>query len=325
MRSELERVLLSRGMEEQDALACAGLFAQASLDGVYTHGLNRFPVFVDMIDRKLVDVGAKISCVGRFGCMERWDGHMGPGNLNARAAMDRAIALAKEQTIGCVALARTNHWMRAGSYGLQAADAGCIGILWTNTMPNLPPWGSAEAKLGNNPVVIAVPHADTPVLVDVAMSLFSYGKMQKYRMEGEKLPFEGGYDKEGNLTDDPTKILKSLRPLPIGYWKGSGLSLALDLVAAALSGGQTVHEVGKLPVEAGISQVFVAIDLDSFPDREEIDRRIAQTLEDLHASTPVDSERPVRFPGEGMLQTRAENLERGIPVEQKIWDRVRAL
>ena len=76
--------------------------------------------------------------------------------------MARAIALARAHGIGCVALANTNHWMRGGSYGWQAADAGVIGICWTNTLANLPPWGAADPRIGNNPLVIAVPRAAGP-------------------------------------------------------------------------------------------------------------------------------------------------------------------
>ncbi len=322
MKKEFERVLKKHGMGEAETVRCASLFAQTSLDGVYSHGLNRFPVFIDYIERGVVKVGAKSSLEGCFGCLERWNGNEGPGNLNAYAAMERAIALAKDTTIGCVALSNTNHWMRAGSYGLLAAQSDCIGILWTNTMPNMPPWGGKEPLLGNNPLVLAIPHGDSPVLVDIAMSMFSYGKMMNYRREGKELPFDGGFDEEGNCTRDPAAILKTLRPLPIGYWKGSGLSLALDLIAATLSGGLTTHEVGKISVEATVSQVFLAINLASLPDRKAIEAKIEETLRALKESEPVEGGSAVHFPGEGTKKTREENLKEGIPVDEDIWKKV---
>ena len=84
------------------------------------------------------------------------------------------MEIASVQGMGCVAIANTNHWMRGGSYGWQAADAGVIGICWTNTLANLPPWGAAEPRVGNNPLVVAVPRADGPVVLDMAMSQFSF-------------------------------------------------------------------------------------------------------------------------------------------------------
>ncbi|AEV30337.1 malate/lactate dehydrogenase [Sphaerochaeta pleomorpha str. Grapes] len=325
LETEFERILEKHAMEREDSKLCATLFAQASLDGVSSHGLNRFPVFIDYIEKGLVDVHAKATLLGRFGCLERWDGNAGPGNLNAYASMTRAIALAKENTIGCVALANTNHWMRAGSYGLLAAQQDCIGILWTNTIPNMPPWGGLEAKLGNNPVVFAIPHADSPILVDIAMSLFSYGKMENYAREKKDLPFDGGFDTKGGISKDPAEILQTQRTLPIGFWKGSGLSLALDLIAASLSGGLTTYEVGKAPAEASVSQLFVAISLANLPDREAIEAKITATLDDLHATRPIDAQHPVHFPGEGMKKIREENLEKGIPVDEVIWKRVCAM
>ena len=139
----------------------------------------------------VIAVDAEPELVACFGSLERWDGKRGPGNLNAHRCMDRAIALSREHGIGCVALANTNHWMRGGNYGWQAGDAGVIGICWTNTMANLPPWGASDPRVGNNPLIIAVPRAKSHVVLDMAMSQFSYGTLASYRMRGEPLPVEG--------------------------------------------------------------------------------------------------------------------------------------
>src|SRR5271156_158080 len=105
----LLRVLLKLGFEQQRASLCARLFADASRDGVYSHGLNRFPQLVRMIHIGVIAVDAEPGLVARFGSLERWNGKHGPGNLNAHHCMDRAIALSREHGIGCVALANTNH------------------------------------------------------------------------------------------------------------------------------------------------------------------------------------------------------------------------
>jgi 3-dehydro-L-gulonate 2-dehydrogenase len=224
--------------------------------------------------------------------------------------------------MGCVALSNTNHWMRPGNYGLMATEENCIGILWTNTVPNMPPWGGRDARLGNNPVVLAIPHGDTPVLVDVAMSMFSYGKMESYARAGKELPVDGGYNKDQQITRNAAEILETRQCIPIGYWKGSGLSLALDLIAATLAGGKTSRMVGELPVETGLSQIFMAISLDQFADKETLLKNIDDTLEDIKTSTPVTEGRPVYYPGENMMRTRKENMELGIPVDEGIWQKV---
>jgi len=151
------RVLVKLEFTLERAQLCAQLFADTSRDGVYSHGLDRFPRFVRAIRKGIVDIHATPQLMSDHGSLERWNGNRGPGNLNAWQSMARAIALSHRHGIGCVALANTNHWMRGGTYGWQAAEAGVIGICWTNTMPNLPPWGASTPKVGNNPLIIAVP------------------------------------------------------------------------------------------------------------------------------------------------------------------------
>ena len=318
--SELRRVLLKLGFEEERAGECARLFAEASRDGVYSHGLNRFPVFVKMVRSGVVDVHARPRLVEARGALERWDGRRGPGNLNARECMARAVELARAHGLGCVALANTNHWMRGGSYGWQAAEAGCIGVCWTNTLPNLPPWGASEPRLGNNPLVVAVPRAAGHVVLDMAMSQFSFGALASYRLSGRQLPVDGGFDTEGRLTRDPAAVEASKRPLPIGYWKGSGLSLVLDMTAALLSGGLATHRIEpEMERETGLSQVFIAV---GAVGGEGFAEGVAdEIIEHLKGS---DGER-VRYPGERTLSTRRENTEQGVPVEPSVWRQVREM
>jgi 3-dehydro-L-gulonate 2-dehydrogenase len=239
--------------------------------------------------------------------------------------MERAIALSHKSGIGCVTLANTNHWMRGGSYGWQAAEAGVIAVCWTNTMPNLPPWGASEPRIGNNPLVIAVPHSDGHIVLDMAMSQFSYGTLESYRMRSEQLPVFGGFDLKGQLTRDASAIEASARPLPIGYWKGSGLALMLDLLAALLSGGCATHQIPADPFqETGLSQVFLAFDLPLIDEKEAREQVINQIIEYVQSANSSTGER-VRYPGERTLEIRKENLEKGIPVETLIWQQVQEL
>jgi 3-dehydro-L-gulonate 2-dehydrogenase len=318
----LFRVLRKTGFANERAELCARLFADTSRDGVYSHGLNRFPRFMETIRNGIVDIDAEPELVAARGAFERWDGRHGPGNLNAYGSMQRAIALAREHGIGCVALRNTNHWMRGGSFGWQAADAGVIGICWTNTMPNLPPWGTSEPRLGNNPLVIAVPREQGHIVLDMAMSQFSYGTLESYRMRGEQLPVIGGFDVHGNLTRDPAAIEASRRPLPIGYWKGSGLALMLDILAAALSDGQATHHVkADILKETSLSQTFIAFDLPSIDKDESTTPLINAVLEFVQGADEA-GRGEVRYPGQRTLAIRRQNLTEGIPVEADVWEQI---
>lgn len=327
MTREFERILAARGLSDGDAREAATMFTAASLDGVYSHGVNRFARIVANIDQGIIQVEAKPTVISAIGAFERWDGNLGMGNLNARIAMDRAVELAGSQGIGLVAMGNTNHWLRGGAYGWQAAAAGCVGICWTNTLPNMPAWGARDNRIGNNPFVLAIPRSNGQhVVVDMAMAQFSYGKLEETRLRGAQLPLPGGYNTAGEPTTDPAEIEKTRRVLPIGFWKGSGMSMALDLIAALLSAGSTTTEIGKKSShEYSLSQVFIAINPGHFNPPEFTDQIIDTVLEDIKASIPAFDGAEIRYPGERAYNTRMANLENGIPVLPEIWDKILGL
>ncbi len=336
----LSAINLKLGLTAARASLCARIFAESSRDGVQSHGLNRFPRFAANVRDGIVDPSATPTLVTSAGAsaaalaIERWNGNRGPGILNAHTSMDRAVSLARQHGIGAVALANTNHWMRGGTYGWQAADQGLFAICWTNTCRNLPAWGATTPTLGNNPLVLAAPRTNVDgattgaphVVLDMAMSQFSYGQLWSYARRGEQLPLPGGYDTEGKLTEDPAAIVKSVRPLPMGFWKGSGLALTLDLFAAALSGGNATHQIGSsFDQETGLSQFFLAIDPAQFASAAELNQIATALVEDLHEAPPTDAGKIPRYPGEETYRLRQENLRLGVPVDDDIWNEVNTL
>ncbi len=323
---EFKRVLVSRGFSGQAAEDAAEVFAQNTLDGVFSHGINRFPRVVNYLDKGEIDPAVRPTTISAQGAMERWDGHRGFGPLNAKLAMDRACELAKQYGIGLVALGNNNHWMRGGTYGWQAANRGCIGICWSNTMPNMPAWGAKDRRIGNNPIIFAVPKSNGEhVVVDCAISQFSYGKIEEARLKGQKLPVPGGYDENGDLTDDPAAIEKTWRVLPMGYWKGSGISILLDLICTILTDANSVQKIGTFGDEVGLSQIMIAIDPSKFQTAEVTDGIVDRLIADIHASEPVREGGKVLYPGERSLASRRDNLENGIPVLEAKWEELLAL
>jgi 3-dehydro-L-gulonate 2-dehydrogenase len=324
--TRIEHILLALGLPPERAALAARLTAETDRDGVRTHGIARLPRFAEMVRLRRIDPRATPSLVLAAGAIERWTGHRGPGNLAAYAAMQRAVELAATHGIGLVGLADTSHWMRAGSYGWQAADAGFAALCWTNTLPNLPPWGAQSPALGNNPLVIAIPRSDAagtaaPIVLDMAMSQFSYGSLAQYTAQGKPLPVPGGYDPHGQLTTNAAAIEHSQRALPIGFWKGSGLSFALDVLAAMLAGGNATHDFSPDPLaEVGQSQVFLAIAPQALASLDELNRIAQGAIDALHAATPIEPGKPARYPGEGTLRARAESLARGVAVDDDAWD-----
>jgi len=322
---EFQRILLKNGFEQEKARTCAHIFAENSLVGVNTHGINRFPRFVQHVKEGYVKPHAEPRLKNKAGALEQWDGCLGPGPLNAFLGTQRAMAIAKESGIGCVALSNTNHWMRGGYFGWEAAKAGFVFIGWTNTIANMPAWGAVDRRLGNNPIVLAVPFEAEAIVLDMAMSQFSYGSVESHALRGKELSVPGGYDASGRLTTDPSAILESTHLLPAGYWKGSGLAILLDLIAVILSGGESTSEISARPVEFAVCQVFIACDQSMLGEQSSITSAIKNVIEDLHRSTVAPGMKEVLYPGERIVRTRKENLEKGIPVDRSIWEEVKSL
>ena len=325
MEDRFTKILIGSGFTAVRAKECAAIFTGNSVDGIYTHGVNRFPRFIQYLRQGFVHANAEPVLQHKFGGIEQWNGNLGPGTMNAVHATNTVMQLAAQFGIGCVALSHTNHWMRGGAYGWQAAKEGYVFIGWTNTLGNMPAWGATDARLGNNPLVIALPYKNEAIVLDMAMSQYSFGSMELSAMKNEQLPVVGGYNTSGELTTDPAAILESKRPIPVGYWKGAGLSLLLDLLATILSGGWATHEISRQEAEHGLSQVFVAIDISKLGNHSLMAVAIQQILDDYHQSAITVPGKKITYPGERVLQTRMTNLANGIPVIKKVWDEILAL
>jgi 3-dehydro-L-gulonate 2-dehydrogenase len=327
MVQTIQKAFELAGLNSEKAIKCAKIHAESSRDGVYSHGLNRVSRFIDYIHQGWIQLEAEPNLELNLGAIEIYNGNLAPGVLNATFAMDRAMEIAAQFGIGLVAMNNTNHWMRGGTYGWQAADKGFIGICWTNTESCMPSWGSLTNNIGNNPIVIAIPRKEGHLVLDMAMSLYSFGKLEVTRQKGQNLPFPGGFDQQGNLTVDPSEIEITRRILPTGYWKGSGLAIMLDLLAGILSKGKTTAEIDRFDNgnSVGRSQVFIAIDPLKIVDQPFIDHALMATIEQLRNSTLVEESSEILYPGERSFRSRMENLEKGIPVDEQVWQNVHKL
>jgi 3-dehydro-L-gulonate 2-dehydrogenase len=323
LKSVLMQKLLKLKFSEDKADKLSEIIAESSLDGVYSHGINRFPRLFQTVTDGFVDKDAEPEKVMSSGTIEQWDGRRGPGILNAWKAMERAMELATSSGIGCVGLRNTNHWLRGGTYGWQAANAGYIGICFTNTKPNMIPWGGSDPRIGNNPFIIAIPREEGHVVLDMAMSQYSFGKIEQYAINKMPLPYPGGFDDLGNLSTDPAIIFKNEKALPIGYWKGSALSMVLDMLTAVISGGDFSKKVGEREEEYGLSQLFIAIQC-SFTENYK-DQFLEEVIAYSKKSPPIKIGEEVYYPGEKTLRVRKENLEKGIPVDSMIWHKINDL
>ncbi|WP_197026784.1 3-dehydro-L-gulonate 2-dehydrogenase [Maribacter sp. Hel_I_7] len=322
MKLVLSKLFLKYSFSKVQAETLAKIHTESTIDGIYSHGINRVPVFIDYINKGLIDIDAIAGKVTSMDSIERWDGNLGSGILNALKCTDRAIDLAKANGMGLVALRNTNHWMRGGTYGWRAAEQGCISIMFTNTIPNMPAWGGQENRIGNNPLVISIPRKEGHVVLDMALSQFSFGKMQSLDLKNEELPFNGGWDSNNQLSKNPKDIMNSGRALPVGYWKGSALSMILDMLATLLSAGNSTYKIGLKKNEAALSQVFMCIDPSTFSDAEIQENLLNEIIQFTHDGPPMKMGNKTFYPGERTLSTRLKNQKEGMMVNSKIWEQV---
>jgi 3-dehydro-L-gulonate 2-dehydrogenase len=327
MKTAIKSAFINSGMNNEKAEICAQIHTESSCDGIYSHGLNRVARFVEYVGKGWVDANAEPSLEKTMGSIEIYNGNLGPGILNARYAMNRAMEIAKNLGLGLVSLHNTTHWMRGGTYGWQAAEKGFMAICWTNTESCMPAWGAKTVGIGNNPFIMAVPRNEGHVVLDMAMSQYSYGKLQVTRLNREELSFPGGYDERGKLTNQPGPIEETKRILPTGYWKGSGLAVLLDLFSAILTNGLSTAGIDKAGKGScgRCNQVFIAIDPHKFGSQEFLDKILEETIQQIKLSEPANENGNIYYPGEQSLKTRLENMELGIPVDDDVWAEVQKL
>lgn len=326
VKKTMQEILIKHGCSQEKAKKVAHEMGRNSLEGTYTHGINRFARLVRNIEEGIVNPEADPEIIAEFGGMVRIDGHLGLGVINAWYAMEQAIEKAKLYGIGLAALKNTNHWMRAATYGCQACDAGMAGICFTNTIPNMPTWGAVDSRLGNNPIVFAFPRKGGHLIVDAAMSQFSYGALELACLQGRKMPVDAGFDDEGNLTRDPEAVIQSRRILPTGYWKGAAMSFLLDVFASACSGGNNVCQIGKLEGdEHGVSQIFLAINYKALVPEAEAERIAEDAVSDLLASQKDNKTHRITYAGQKAGEAKKDNQANGIPVDERVWSEILSL
>lgn len=315
---------LERFMDEKTAERFAEVFAGNSLDGVYSHGMNRYPRYLSDMECGLCNCKiTQAQKVSGIGGLEVWDAHFGVGPLIAQQMAERAIELAKTHGIACVALRNNSHWLRAGRYGLMMADAGMMGLCMTNTCMNLVAYGAKVPSTGNNPITFAIPRKAGSLVMDMAVSQYAFGKLEIMAQEGGMLDTACGYDLEGNLTNDPKKITQSKLMMPMALWKGSALSIMIDLMTSMLSLGRTSLEIGKPEDgEAGMSQMFICMNPAAVVDMDKADEQMEKTIAFLNSLEPKEGMSGVHAPGENLEKTRQKNRERGIPVTEETWQKI---
>ncbi|MDE2750289.1 MAG: Ldh family oxidoreductase [Chloroflexota bacterium] len=253
------------------------------------------------------------------------DAAKGFGYVAAQRAMTRAIDKARTAGIAMVGVRHSNHFGIAGYHALTAAKQGLIGWACTNAAAEMAPWGSAQVVLGTNPWGIAIPRSsDQAIVLDMALTMSGKGMMRWYERENRPMPANWALTPAGQATTDPAAAMTGPL-LPIGEYKGYGLSLFTDVLAGVMTGALFGLDVFQDDTNFDVGHMMIAIDPAALMTAADFDRRLEELVGQVKGAEPIDPERPVMLPGEVEFRRMSERQGSGIPVARETVDQLRAL
>ena len=224
-----------------------------------------------------------------------------------------------------VGVRHSNHFGIAGYHALTAAKAGLIGWSMTNAAAEMAPWGSAKVVLGTNPWGLAIPrNAGHAIVLDMALTMSGKGMMRWYEREGRPMPENWALTPEGQATTDPSAAMTGPL-LPIGEYKGYGLSLFTDVLAGVMTGALFGLDVFQDDQNFDVGHMLVAINPSAMMSQADFDRRLEELVSQVKSAPPIDRKRPVLLPGEVEFGRMEERQATGIPVSRETVAQLREL
>lgn len=290
----------AQGLSAEDARTLVEIMVRTDARGIRSHGMMRLPTYLRRMEAGGIDPKARPEIIKEFGATALVDAHNASGYVASRFAMDKAIELARQFGIGAVGERNSNHFGAAGAYAMQAAEAGLIGIVTTNAAPCMAPWGSIAQMLGNNPIAFAARRKDGDMFVlDFALSQVAKGWVRLAFAAGRAIPAGWALDAEGRPTTDSAAAMRGLLN-PIGMYKGTGLSIAMDILAGLLVGSTPSADLPhqeNLAAPGGVGHFFFAIDVARFAPREAFEGKVGALLDRVERATPAPGSERILLPG----------------------------
>jgi ureidoglycolate dehydrogenase (NAD+) len=324
--SFLQALLIAAGVCEENAQVVADSLTKAELTGFQSHGVMRIPHYIKRIRAGSLNTTPRIRVVRRSGNTAIVDGDHGMGHAVANFAMQEAIKLA-ENGVGFVGVRKSSHFGIAGYFAIQAVRRDMIGIAISHTDASVIPFGGKRPAVGTNPLAVAVPtDKDYPILLDMATSAASLGKILLARSRRESIPADWGVDEEGLPTTDPEKVTYLT---PMAGPKGYGLALIFDILSGPLTGALFGK---KLPLMYGdydkhrqLGHFLGALNIESFVPIGEFKRNVGIMIDDIHNTPTADGFDRILVPGEKEYLTQLRYEEEGIPVPVATYQELRQL
>ena len=316
------RAFASAGLPETDAATIARDLVKANLRGLDSHGVSRIPMYLERLDKGLVNPRPDMKVTKVAGAVAHLDADNAMGFLPSHLAMDTAMDLAADAGIGMVGVKNSTHFGMGALYVLQAIKRGFVSMVFTNSSPAIAMWGGRSAFLGAAPMAAGVPAGrSAPFVMDMSMTVIARGKIRLAAMKGDPIPEGLALDQDGNPTTDAAKAFEGVC-LPFGGVKGSVLGTMMDLMSGVLTGANYGGDVKSLYFDhsapQNVGHMFFAIRPDLFMAMTDFEARMDEfnrRIKDLPRAAGVDE---ILMPGEPEARTEAARRAGGIPVTANV-------
>jgi L-2-hydroxycarboxylate dehydrogenase (NAD+) len=325
LASFAERILVAAGIPAADAETVAQLMVEADLRGSDTHGVIRLPLYVRRLKAGGITLRPNMRIVQERAASALVDGDNAMGHLVMRFAAHTAIDKAKQSGAGWVGARMSNHAGPAALYAMMPLAHDMIGIyMAVGSNNHLPPWGARENLLGTNPIAIAIPALEEPpIVLDMAPTVAAFGKVRLKAQRGEEMPVGWMTDREGKPLTDPRRADEGLL-LPIGDYKGYGLSLIIGLLAGTLNQaafGRGVIDFVKEPgKKTNTGHAIAALAVDAFAPALEFKRQVDVAIRTMRGAERLPGVERIWLPGEQSHHKRQDRLCHGVPIPTALRD-----
>jgi L-2-hydroxycarboxylate dehydrogenase (NAD+) len=249
------------------------------------------------------------------------DGARGFGPVVAQRALEVAVERARVSGIALVAISNTNHLGILAPYveGVAAKGLTCIALTTSEALVH--PWGGRDAMVGTNPLAIGIPADPAPLVLDMATSQVSMGKVIHYSQLGKPLEPGWAVDKYGEPTTDPEVALEGSIS-PFGGAKGFALGLAFEVLVGSLTNsalGPDIHGTLDAMHVCNKGDVFICIDQTVVTGvSRSVD--VSRYLADVRSTPKIPGSTGVRIPGERAREERASREAKGVEIAIASWD-----
>jgi len=319
----ISKALQSEKVPAADADIIANLMVKSDMVGADGHGIFRLPAYLKRIRAGGVNLNPNIHIEREQGATALINGDNALGHLVMNRAVDLAIEKVKEHSVCWIGSHYGNHSGAASVYVRKLAEQGYIGIyMAVGNANHMAPWGGIDLLLSTNPIAIAVPAGNDPmVLLDIATTVAAYGKVKVAAQKGESIPDDWMIDRQGKPITDPKRSAEGSL-LPIGGYKGYGLAVMIGLLAGALNnaavGKGTIDFNAHHDLITNTGQTIIAVDPSAFGNKEEFLKRVIALVNDLKNSSTLPGVKEIRVPGEGAAKKMVERMASGIPVAPEL-------